>query len=88
MKRLAAALLAAAPLTAAAEGGPSDEAVARFVAAVERAGCTLTPDNQAQVLQAAKLPETEAEVIASVLTERGEAAIEDGKLRVTTGACG
>jgi hypothetical protein len=81
---LALAFVAAPAL---AEGGPSAEAVARFIQAVEVAGCQVTELNRKTVLAEAEMDETEAEVIVSVLVQRGEGQLGDGTFTLKTGPC-
>lgn len=83
-----AVLIALRTASAHAEGGPSAESIERFRQAVAVAGCTVTEVNLKTVLAEAGMDEIEASVIASVLVERGEAVLEDNRLRLTVAPCG
>ena len=83
----ALALLLALAGPAMAEGGPSEDSIARLVQAIAAAGCTVDETNQAAVLAAAKMDETEAGVIVGQLVDEGRAVFEGAGLRLTTEGC-
>lgn len=79
------ALVAAGP--ALAEGGPKAEAVERFVQAVATAGCIVTELNRKTVLSEAEMTEPEAEVIVSVLVQRGDGMLGPDSFTLKSGRC-
>ena len=83
----ALALLLALAGPAMAEGGPSEDSIARLVQAIAAAGCTVDETNQAAVLAAAKMDETEAGVIVGQLVDESRAVFEGAGLRLTTEGC-
>lgn len=85
--RVLAVLLALVPGLAVAEGGPTEESIARLTQAISVAGCSVDVYNQQTVLDAAEMTETEASVIIAVLVERGEAELTEDGMRLTTGSC-
>lgn len=65
----------------------TDEQVAALISAITAAGCTVTADNNAQILSAAGLADQDAQVVVSTLLGLGQAEIVEGNLRLKTEGC-
>ena len=85
MTRLSLLALLLAPGLAHAQATPED--VARLVAAITEAGCVVTPENNAAILTAAGLADSDAQGVVSALLGLGQAEIVDGNLRLKTEGC-
>ena len=85
---LALTAATAGPVGAAwAEGGPTADEIDRLETAIASQDCTLTKANQDEILAAAGLTLSEAEVIVSRLLENGQAVQNGDYLTLTTHGC-
>ena len=75
--------LAALPVFAQATA----EQQAAITAAIEANGCKVTSENNAAILAAAGLTESDAATVVQALISAGTAVIEGGELVLKSGAC-
>ena len=71
--------------TAAAAQNTAREQV--LIDAITAAGCIVTEDNEAAILDAAQMGEAEATTIVMALMTTGRAVPQDDDLRLMTGTC-
>lgn len=83
----AALVLMLGLLAGAAQAQVAPEEVAKLVEVITEAGCTVTAENNAEILAKAGLADKDAQSVVNALLGLGQAEIVDGNLRLKTEGC-